>query len=623
MKKVNDDRQLLLPLFAQKEMLIRSDVADADTTVVVQQASILSLFFARFIAEQSGQSMDGVLARTAAWLADMQSQGDVCLDLSLYAGLPWPGKRARAPELEAWRDELLASDCVAEPGAVSPMILDGNRLYLKRFLDYECAVAQGISSRLQQAVAMDDGCLQAELKRLFPTPDDAEPDWQMLAAAQAVTRRFSVISGGPGTGKTTSLVKVLALLLQQQPQMQIRLAAPTGKAAARMVESIRGSIEKVACDAAIKELIPTEASTLHRLLGYSPRGYRHDHNNPLLIDCLVVDEASMLDLTMAARLLAALPDQCRLILLGDRDQLASVDAGNVLGDITGHGHAIAYSPQTALRLSALSGYAEASLPVSSDASAISDAVALLRTSYRFHAQSGIGHLARMVNAGQGDGAMTLLREHAYADIAWLQEVASAALLDQISAAYTDYLQFESVDEALKAFEQVRVLCAVHGGPSGIHAVNNGLARLFYGRGLIGGLDAAHGMPVMVTANHYELGLFNGDTGLLWTVDGKLCAWFRQTDGTLKGVPVQLLPEYVPAWAVSVHKSQGSEFEQVMLLLPDQEADSPLLTRELLYTAITRAKVKLSLYADELTLRRMIARRVRRSTGLAARLGWPD
>ncbi|MDX8406479.1 MAG: exodeoxyribonuclease V subunit alpha [Mariprofundus sp.] len=598
---------------------MRRDIQDS------QGDSSLSFFFARFIAEQAGQGMDGVLARTAAWLADMQTQGDVCLNLSEHAAGPWPDKHADTPSLEQWREQLLATVCVAESGAVAPMIIDGDRLYLKRFLDYERAVAENVTRRLQLPVSIDDGCLQAELKRLFQpsvTDYDDEPDWQMLAAAQAVTRRFAVISGGPGTGKTTSLVKVLALLLQQQPDMQIRLAAPTGKAAARMVESIRSSILKIDCDEPIKQLIPAQASTLHRLLGYSPRGYRHDHDNPLLIDCLVVDEASMLDLPMAARLLAALPDQCRLILLGDRDQLASVDAGNVLGDITGHGHAIAYSPATAERLARLSGYAQAALPVSSDASAISDAVALLRKSYRFKGHSGIGHLARMVNEGEGANAVDLLSGDAHTDIRWLQDAAATAVLDQLCNAYMPYLQCQSVAEALDAFEQLRVLCALHGGPCGIDAVNNGLARRFYSQGLIAGLVAAHGIPVMITANHYELGLFNGDTGLLWSVDGKLNAWFRQSDGALHGVPVQLLPEYVPAWAISVHKSQGSEFEQVMLLLPDQDVDSPVLTRELLYTAITRAKKKLYLYAEESTLRRMIGRRVRRSTGLAARLGWP-
>jgi len=594
-----------------------------NTLIETNQAGYgIGYFFARFIAGQAGVEADGILTRTAGWLAEIHSAGDICLDLGAHAAGPWPDHEGVTPGLEEWKALLLDSDCAGEPGDVAPMIVDGNRLYLKRLRDYECAVAAGITMRLQQPLVMHEGQLREGLQRLFKDSTDV-PDWQMLAAAQAVTRRFCVISGGPGTGKTTSLVKVLALLLQQQPAMRIRLAAPTGKAAARMVESIRASIRRINCDEAVQRLIPEQASTLHRLLGYSSRGYRHDSNHPLLIDCLVVDEASMLDLPMAARLLAALPEQCRLILLGDRDQLASVDAGNVLGDITGHGHAIAYSSATAARFSGLSGYAAASLPVASAAPAISDAVALLRKSYRFHGDSGIARLARMVNQGEGEAVIDLLSSHAQPDLTWLQHMDATALLNQISLAYTPYLQCRNVDKALQAFEQVRVLCAVHAGPSGTHALNAGLARLFYAQGLTGGLEAAHGIPVMITANHYDLGLFNGDVGLLWDVDGRLCAWFRQTDGMLQGVPVQLLPEYGPAWAITAHKSQGSEFDRVMLLLPDQAADHPLLSRELLYTAITRAKEQFTMYADESVLRRMIARRLSRSTGLAARLGWPE
>jgi len=598
-----------------------------DRLAAEQQCYGLGWFFGRFIADQAGVALDSIAARTASWLAGNHESGDVCLDLAAHAGEAWPDGQGITPSLPDWKSALLDSGCVAEAGGTAPMVLDGDRLYLKRFLDYEQAVAEGILQRLSHAVDLDAMRLQQGLARLFADSTD-HPDWQQLAAAQAVTRRFAVISGGPGTGKTTSLIKVLALLLQQQPDMRIRLAAPTGKAAARMVESIRDKLSDtidnggIDCDENIRALIPTAASTLHRLLGYSPRGYRHDSKNPLLIDCLVVDEASMLDLPMAARLLAALPSACRLILLGDRDQLASVDAGNVLGDITGHGHTISYSPATANQLADLCAADSVDLPVAEAPPAISDAVALLRKSYRFAADSGIGRLARMVNENEAEAAMALLHD-APRDLHWLPEEGTSALINQMAAAFTPYLACDDVHDALKAFEQVRVLCAVHGGPKGLDAVNGALARLFYQRGLLHSPDLAQGMPIMITSNNYDLGLFNGDTGLLWASEDKgtaLVACFPQSDGSLKRVPVQLLPEYVPAWAVSVHKSQGSEFDHVLLLLPD--ADSPVLTRELLYTAITRAKKQFTLYAGEPSIRRMIHSRVSRSTGLATRLGWP-
>jgi len=587
-----------------------------------QVITTIGYFFSRFIAEQAGQSETGVLARTAGWLSDVQVKGDVCLDLGKHASAPWPNQKGTTPDLDSWCSALLNSNCVGIPGELAPMTLDGHRLYLNRFWRYEEEVARSISARLTQPQSINKQLLQKGLLRLFGNQKPDDVDWQMLAAALATTRQFSVISGGPGTGKTSSLVKVLVLLLEQQPDMLIRMAAPTGKAAARMMESIRAAKAKVETDERTRTRIPDQASTLHRLLGYSPRGFRHDKNNPLSVDCLVIDEASMVDLPMMARLLAALPETARLILLGDRDQLASVDAGNVLGDITGHGHEIAYSPNTAKELAELTGIDSSVLQVQEGSPEVADAIALLRKSYRFKDDSGIGRLARSINSGNAKAAVEILSDASSCELAWLPDISLNDLLEQITEAYTPYLQSLDVEKAMGLFEAQRVLCAVRRGPVGMETINQAIANRLKAKGLLAGGDAVHGMPVMVTGNNYELKLFNGDVGLLWrNAEGHIRAYFRQADNELRDIPAQSLPQYELSWAMTVHKSQGSEFDRVILMLPETEEGSTVLTRELLYTAITRAKKQFTLYGKSDAVKRAAMHTVNRSTGLASRLQW--
>jgi len=587
-----------------------------------QVAATLGFFFARFIAEQAGQKIDDTMPRTAAWLSDIQAKGDVCLNLDQHAARSWPDQHGNTPALDNWRDTLLDTICVGLPGEMTPMILDGNRLYLNRFWRYEDEVAHSITTRLQAPQPVNNVLLQKGLRRLFGEQNSDAIDWQMLAAALSLTRQFSVISGGPGTGKTTSLVKVLALLLEQQPEMHIRMAAPTGKAAARMMESIRTAKTCIDTDEHTRKRIPDQASTIHRLLGYSPRGFRHDKNNPLMLDCLVIDEASMVDLPMMARLLEALPETARLILLGDRDQLASVDAGNVLGDITGHGHEITYTPDTASELAELTGIEISVLPVKRDTPLISDAIALLRTSYRFKADSGIGRFARSINSGDAKAAIAILSDASYQELNWLPDSPIESLLEQLADSYMPYLQKQDVAEAMDLFEMQRILCAVRHGPAGVEAINQAIANRLIAKGVMGSGHAVHGMPVMVTANNYEMGLFNGDIGLLWRNQaGNLRAYFRQADNQLRDIPAQSLPQHELAWAMTVHKSQGSEFNRVTLILPEAGEAHSVLTRELLYTAITRAREHFTLYANAETVKRAAIQTVNRSTGLSDRLKW--
>ncbi|MDX8409432.1 MAG: exodeoxyribonuclease V subunit alpha [Mariprofundales bacterium] len=589
--------------------------------------------FSRFISQQSGQAQDGLLAQTTALLLESVQLGDSCLNLAEWGARPWPFSLAEGdtPPTVGWQKQLLASACVGVPGDREPLIMDGTRLYLYRHWRDEQDIAQAIQTRLHGVADNDFQRLRESLDSMFPS-SHSKIDWQKLSVALAATHRFVVISGGPGTGKTTSLINLLALILAKG-DLQISLAAPTGKAAARMMASIRQAKGELKIPEDVRDRIPTEASTIHRLLGYSSRGWRHDADNPLLLDCLVVDEASMVSLSLMARLVRALPPACRLILLGDRDQLASVEAGSVLGDITGHGYPITYDSTTVQNLAPLMGDTVAQLPSSDHNPKICNAIALLRTSYRFDAKSGIGQLARLVNDGDGEGALALLSSQSMADLHWQRE-GMDLLLDQVVDGYANYLQQPDVASALEAFARMRVLCAGREGPCGVEGINRAVANRLQRNGLLEAGTLVHGMPVMITANHYELGLFNGDVGLVWrdgNASGRLHAWFYQSDQSLYHVPVQMLPGYQQAWAMTVHKSQGSEFDRVVLVLPqvigartgERTEERTVQTRELLYTAITRARHHFDLYADQETFCQAVGRQVRRSSGLATALGWPE
>ena len=543
-----------------------------------------------------------------------------------------------APEIKIWRDSLLASNCVSVPGALAPMLLDGNLLYLNRFWQYEVAVFDSIEKRLGPVQDLDLVRLKSGLVRLFPKAENDTIDWQKLASALALSRRFAVISGGPGTGKTTTAVKVLALLLEQSPTLRIRLAAPTGKAAARMVESIRAARQRLDLAPEIVARLPDEASTLHRLLGYQgghgARGFRHHAQNPLHVDCLLIDEASMIDLPLMWALLQACRADTRIILLGDRDQLASVEAGNVLGDITGHGQALHYTPFMAAWLEQLGVCDSSDIDTSATAPAVADSLALLRTSHRFAADSGIGSLATAVNTGDVDTALRLLSqgdkalgELVLSELLWLKPREQAwqplhiEVLGWAVARYRPYLECDDVGQALAAFAATRILCASHEGALGERELNRQVGERLHVAGLIEAGDAVHGTPVMVIVNDYEMGLFNGDIGLLWhNEEGGLDACFPELDGQVRRLPAGMLPEHVTAWAMTVHKSQGSEFDEVLLILPG-EATSALLLRELVYTGITRAKSRLLLHSSAEALAKACQTPVQRSSGLAARLGW--
>lgn len=564
----------------------------------------------------------------AAILSKDAGVGHVCLPLSRLAvdeKMP-PALQscfALLGEAVDWQAILLRSPAVSATDTGTPLILTGERLYLNRLWRNELTVAR-FFSETNAPLPCDEAQLRQVLDTLF-TSDDAT-DWQKVAAAVALTRRISVISGGPGTGKTTTVAKLLAALIQLsgEQKCRIRLAAPTGKAAARLTESLGGALQKLPLTGEQLALLPNEASTLHRLLGAQPgsQRLRYHAGNPLHLDVLVVDEASMIDLTMMSRLIDALPPHARVIFLGDRDQLASVEAGAVLGDICTYA-SLGYTAERAEELARLTGCSLAA-EQHSIAGALRDSLCLLQKSYRFGSDSGIGQLASAVNRGDRhttcavfDGTFTDIEKKSLQSGEEYQ-----AMLDDALLGYQHFLtgvqQQRPPEQVIAAFGEYQLLCALREGPFGVSGLNDRLEQLLAQKRKINRTLHSRwyeGRPVMISRNDSALGLFNGDIGIALDRGQGLRVWFQMPDGSVKSFQPSRLPEHETAWAMTVHKSQGSEFNHAALILPTQL--SPVVTRELIYTAITRARQRLSLYTDERVLMQAIATRTERRSGLGA------
>jgi exodeoxyribonuclease V alpha subunit len=525
-------------------------------------------------------------------LVAANGEGHVCLPL------PAPA-RAR----------LARSPLVGAAGAYAPLILDADgRLYFARHWHDEARLAAGLSrlAARPEPVAAEDA--RVWLERLFPAAGGEE---QKRAAALACRQRFLVISGGPGTGKTTTVVRLLALLAALSPRpLVMAMAAPTGKAAARLSDSVRAARESLPVDAAVREQLPTTAQTLHRLLGLRPGVFaaRHHAGNPLPLDVLVIDEASMIDLNLMARAVDALPSGARLILLGDRDQLSSVDAGDVLGDLCAR---VSYREPTLAWLAAAGVAPPSGAGVAPDR--LADCVALLSHSHRFAADSGIGALARSVNARDAGAVLALLDDPAHDDVGWRvdEDLASAVL-----ARREGYLAAARAGEGAaglaRHFAGFMLLAAER---RQVDAVNARVEALLVAGGY---KDAASswypGRPVLITENDYSVGVFNGDIGFTVVRDGALRVAFPAADGSWRELAPGRLPAHQTVFAMTVHKSQGSEYEDVWLLLsPDSKLD-----RALVYTAITRARRHFAVSGPRVALAAAVSSERPRHSGLAGR-----
>jgi exodeoxyribonuclease V alpha subunit len=633
----------------------------------------------------------------SAVLAQMEGRGHTCLPLADLCQPPmalmgWPAEAVEGAQglkalwdylpatLADWQTALQGDSfgaCLRDahaPDQGQPLVLggsaDGPLLYLRRYAGYEQRVGQSLLQRAGETLGVPEAAAREWLDRFF-APNREEPhatDWQKVACAVALRARLSVITGGPGTGKTYTAARLLALLLALHPggsPLRVALAAPTGKAAARLKQSIDEAMSRLPVpddagldlNALIARMGP--ARTLHSLLGARPdtRQFRHHAANPLDVDVLIVDEASMVHLEMMDALLQALPPKARLVLLGDKDQLASVEAGAVLGDLCRDASAGRYSSVTAQFVQTVTGQAlTAEFVVPDSAPVLAQQTVMLRQSRRF--KGAIGQLAMAVNRGNASVARGVLSEgnlgaaaqprsnveltkivkaDRYPSGGLLvlqpstpQAICALALGTSGKPSYADYLGLlqtgpaeQSADAhaswvsgVLKAFERFRILCAVHQGDWGTQGLNAAVQKALADEGLLKPQgEWFAGRPIMVTRNDAQLGVFNGDVGVvLPNLDGKLKVWFLDGDA-LRSVGVMRLAQVETAFVMTVHKSQGSEFEHTALVLPPGGAE--VLSRELVYTGITRARQQFTLIEAEAgLLEAAIDRPSVRASGLA-------
>ncbi len=559
--------------------------------------------FAGLLERQDPEADPSVLL-AGALAAERALAGDVCIDLASIAGsIAWEGDSdgdLLAPDCSIWQQALRRCSLVGDGGRLSPLVLtDDGRLYLYRYYALECRLAEAIGRHARRVSHAVDALSLAEGLDTFFSDDPGSAD-QRAAAAKAVDQHLLVISGGPGTGKTATVVRILALVQQLTSirAERILLCAPTGKAAARLRE-VLANAEEMLPEALQRVPQPV---TVHRLLGVRPgQRPRYDAARPLPCDLLVLDEASMVDLSLMTSLFDAIPQEARLILLGDRDQLSSVEAGAVLGDIC---HA-------------------------ADQGTLPEALITLRHNWRFSSASALGGFASAVREGDISQVTTLLEN---ADPAELEFVAMSdtsgidtLLADRVIPHFADLerlaLEGAPAETLLARRDEAMVLCAHRHGPRGVADIN---MRIQAGlrRAPRSSSDSAAfvGMPLIVMRNDSVLGLFNGDIGIVVPDrdhPGGMQAVFQDALGEIRAISLSRLPEYQPAFAFTVHKAQGSQSSAVTLILPEKV--SPILSRELVYTGATRAQDSLQVWGSPEVLSAAIERSARRPTGLARRL----
>lgn len=598
--------------------------------------SEMDLHFAGFILRFCVDP-DPDIFLAAALVSRATANGDICLNLDSVSETLLLEEQAGhgpvfCPPSVKWRQQLKAHTAVGKPGDRCPLILDDhNRLYLYRYWEYETKLSSAIHDRTTGELSdFNPGKVKACLDRLFPASDEGV-DYQKVAAVTALLKRFSVITGGPGSGKTHAIAGILALILEctGRDKLDISLTAPTGKAAARLGQSILQAKEHLNCSRSLKDGIPGEVFTIHRLLRpiTGTPYFRYNGDNLLPADVVVVDEASMVDLALMSKLLQAVAPDARLLIVGDKDQLASVEAGSVLGDICDRQIIHGFSKDFLEHIEELTGISKKYFTqTSAKSSGLQDCIGILQKSYRFSSQSGIGAISRAINLGDIEKSMALLKNPLETAVSWSeissQNKLSSQLAPIIIDGYRKYLTIKDPMLAMDAFNEFKILCALKIGPFGVKSVNNLAEQVLIRENLIGDHPAGShpwykGRPVMITRNDYSLGLYNGDIGITLpdpdASDDQLHVYFQDASGGVRRFLPHRLPEHETVYAMTVHKSQGSEFDHVILILPDK--DYPLMTRELVYTGLTRARQKVSIWGAEPVLTTAISRKIERSSGL--------
>ncbi|WP_414827772.1 exodeoxyribonuclease V subunit alpha [Alteromonas sp. H39] len=610
-----------------------------DINTKLEGVAAIDYYFAQTFCEQVQLDEDGQSCWFAILLAlsYMQRQGHTCLSLELIAGNVLFSDDENASGItypSLTRLIQVTRQALSQYAAPVALVYEKGLLYSRRYWQFEDTIAQAIADR-QQPILLTDNEYQAcedVWPRLFSVTQCAEQDWQQIAVASTLVQRFSVINGGPGTGKTYTVTRLLlALQAMSGGTLKIQLAAPTGKAAQRLTESVSQSLEQLEgqLDAKLLEAIPRDASTLHRLLGLARFGVRarRDQSAPLDIDVLIVDEASMVDVALMARLMRALPPDVRVYLIGDADQLPAVESGNVLESMIGElpeepavtssmrAHLVRLCPHLPL------------LPLAANLQA--DAwVHSLRKSQRFGGK--LAEVATAIQSGRTAHALSMISSTASAqDALGKEDVLMSALPENpqslkslAKASFAALFSCRTPQQALDALRHCRWLTPLRQGPFGVESINRLIEQaLAESYSVLPGGQYA-GRPIMVVENQYAQRLFNGDVGVLWPDNsGQLKAWFEDAAGGVRALSLSWLPRVETVFAMTVHKSQGSEFSQVVMIVPDSESahSQALNNRSLLYTGLTRAKQGALLISNREILSGVIARKQERVSGLSYRL----
>ena len=526
-------------------------------------------------------------------------------------------------------------DLVSDGSKTEPFILYNNRLYLHRYFRYETIIAESIFQFIEngmERLPANEAALRehfSTILHLFSTSTKAgteeEINWQLVAAISAALNQFTIITGGPGTGKTTTVAKILAILYSMNPDLKVALAAPTGKAAARMGDSLKYAAANAqtglseAIQKGFETIVP---STIHRLLGYQPKSiyFKHDEKNPLNYGVVIIDESSMIDVALFAKLFSALGPETKVILLGDKDQLASVEAGSLFGDLCqAQDKPNLFPPE---RLDFINSFIEDNNQKLSEkyrsksGNPLAGPVIELQRSHRFSDTEGIGKFSKAIIQNNQE-IMDSFFKNIDAQVS-IDTQYSDKLFQEFIAGYRAFIEEKDILKSLKKLNDLKVLCVIREGAQGLYAINKKIEEYLVKQNLlrITG-DFYQNRPVMVTSNNYELNLFNGDIGLVRENEkGDLKVWFE-----VEGQAIPFSPSYVSyaetVFAMTIHKSQGSEFDQVLVILPDME-DIPLLTRELLYTAVTRAKNRVIVQGKKPAIFHAAATFVQRGSGIIQR-----
>lgn len=587
------------------------------------------------VHQQFAEFFKSDLLKPFAFLVSKKlAEGSICLDLD--------------DVIEELASNAFYADHKVEPASLlhepfvatsesekQPFVLHNHKLYLQRYFNYETQIIQRLNlfaESEKEQLALRETALRKQvdfIRSMFENKlavtgknPTEKINWQLVASITGVLNDFTIITGGPGTGKTTTVATILAILYTINPLLKVALAAPTGKAAVRMADSLKSSSKHMpaAINARFQTITPV---TIHRLLKpvRDTPYFKQDKDNPLNEDVIIVDESSMIDAALLAKLMNATGAGTKLILLGDKDQLASVEAGSLFGDLC---KTQSFFQLSAGRASLVNSFiSDPSRQINKEMIAegnghvLFEHIVELKESHRFSNDKGIGKYSKAIITGDQEQLNAFLKNKD--DQVIIDTGYDEKIFEQFIESYASYIREPDINRALEQLNNLRVLCAVREGEKGTYALNRKIEKYLHQKKLIkAGKEFYENRPVIITRNYYDYNLFNGDVGIIRSDEnGVLKAWFEDASGETKSVLPGFISEAETVFAMTIHKSQGSEYDQVLIVLPDV-ADMPLLTAELLYTGVTRAKVKVIVQAAENVILETSKRRVKRASGIIER-----